>query len=262
LANLTVLFGVANDYGPLWSLAVEEHYYIAWPALVRWCSLRSLAALALGICVAEPLLRAIAFTTGHAGGITEYTWFVADGLAMGGAMAAVLRTSVRRRRLKTICARLLAIAAGAASLGGHFGVLTRDNLLGAALQSTVINLAFAGALLLVLLVGTGSWSGYVNNPALGFLGYISYGLYLIHLLIFRIYDKLSHLFWPQLQPRDGQFGLIVLRFVCVAGISAREENWQYKSHSDAAWTRYTINNWYCARRSWPGIYRIEGRGNS
>jgi peptidoglycan/LPS O-acetylase OafA/YrhL len=219
LANLTALFGVTNDYGPLWSLAVEEHFYIAWPLLVRRLSRRSVAALALGICVAEPVLRAVAFKTGHAFGIASYTWFVADGLAIGGASAVVLRSSVSRRQVKAMGLMLLGLAAGAAILGGPFGVLTRDNLLGAALQHTVINLAFTGVLLLVLLLGTSAWRGYANNPVLGFLGYISYGLYLIHLLIFRIYDKLTQVFWPQLQPRDGRFGLIVLRFVCVAGLS-------------------------------------------
>jgi peptidoglycan/LPS O-acetylase OafA/YrhL len=87
------------------------------------------------------------------------------------------------------------------------------------LQLTVVNLAFAGVLLLALLLGTSPWQGYVNSSGLRFLGYISYGLYLVHLLLFRIYDELSQLFWPQLQPRDGLFGLVVLRFVCVAGLS-------------------------------------------
>lgn len=219
LANLTVCFGVPNGYGPLWSLAVEEHYYIAWPALLRRSSLRSVAALALAICLAEPLLRAVAFKTGHASGIATYTWFVADGLAMGSGLAVVLRTSVSRWQLKAMGAMLLALAAGAAVLGRPFGMLTRDNLLGAALQLTVIHLAFAGVVLVVLLLGTSSWHGYVNSSVLGFLGYISYGLYLIHLLIFRAYDKLSQLFCPQLQPRDGQFGLIVLRFMCVFAVS-------------------------------------------
>ena len=219
LANVTPLLGVANDYGPLWSLAVEEHYYIAWPALLRRSSLRSVAALALGICLAEPLFRAIAFKTGHASGIGTYTWFVADGLAVGGGLAVVLRTSADRGQLTAVCALLLAISIAAAVLGSPFGVLTRDNLLGAALQLTVIHFAFAGVVLLVLLMGTSSWRGYVNVSLLAFLGYISYGLYLIHLLIFRLYDQLIRDCWPKLQPHDGQFGLVALRFVCVAGLS-------------------------------------------
>jgi peptidoglycan/LPS O-acetylase OafA/YrhL len=134
-------------------------------------------------------------------------------------LAVILRQALSRRQAKRICVLLLGFAGGAAVLGRPFGVLTRDNLLGAALQYTVVNLTFAGVVLLVLLLGTSSWSGYVNNSVLGFLGYISYGLYLIHLLIFRLYDKLSQLLWPQLRPCDGQFGLIVLRFLCASCIS-------------------------------------------
>jgi peptidoglycan/LPS O-acetylase OafA/YrhL len=216
LANLTILFRVPNDYGVLWSLAVEEHYYIVWPALLRRSSSRIAAALALGICLAEPLLRAVAYQSGHASGITTYTWFVADGLAIGSGLAVLVRSPASRTRLKAICALLFGLAVSAAVLGSPFGILTRDNLLGAALQFTVINLACAGLLLLVLLAGTSSWRGYVNNSLLSFLGYISYGLYLIHLLVFRLYDRLSQLFWPQLQPHNGQFGLAVLRFLCAA----------------------------------------------
>jgi peptidoglycan/LPS O-acetylase OafA/YrhL len=46
LSNVTDLFGVICAYGPLWSLAVEEHYYLIWPALVRNLTRRNLAICA------------------------------------------------------------------------------------------------------------------------------------------------------------------------------------------------------------------------
>jgi len=219
LANVTTLLGVANDYGPLWSLAVEEQYYIFWPAVVRRMGLLPLGLFSLAVCVIVPVLRAAAFLSGHAGGIAGYTWFVADGLAMGSVLAVMLRTSMSRRRVRTICVLLLSAGAGSVLLGARFGVLTRDNLLGAALQHTTINLIFAGVLLLFLLAGTGAGQRYVNSRVLGFFGYISYGLYLVHMLVFRIYDQLCGRFFSQLQPAEGQFGLVLVRFACAAGAS-------------------------------------------
>lgn len=219
LANITVLFGVANDYGPLWSLAVEEHYYIVWPAFVRRLSAPQVAWLAFAVCLGEPVLRAAAFRLGYDRGLASYTWFVADGLATGSLLAAILRTSISRGRVKAICALLLLSAASATALGRGRGLLTRDNLLGAALQHTLIDVAFAGVVLLFLLLGSSSWRSCVNSAALRFCGYISYGLYLIHLIVFRVYDRLVTSFWPALRPSDERFGLIVLRFACAAGLS-------------------------------------------
>ena len=79
--------------------------------------------------------------------------------------------------------------------------------LGASLQYSVIHIFFAGVLLLFLLLGTGPRKRYVNSATLRFFGYISYGLYLIHLLVFRIYDKILRYCSPQLLPSDGHFEL-------------------------------------------------------
>jgi peptidoglycan/LPS O-acetylase OafA/YrhL len=74
----------------------------------------------------------------------------------------------------------------------------------------------AGLVLLFLVLGTSSRKGLVNGSTLQFFGYISYGLYLFHPMIFRIYDKVTRIFWPWLQPSVGHFGLIVLRFAVVS----------------------------------------------
>ena len=45
LSNVTPLLGVPMQYGPLWSLAVEEHFYIAWPTAIRVLTRRKLIFL-------------------------------------------------------------------------------------------------------------------------------------------------------------------------------------------------------------------------
>ncbi|MFI5095949.1 MAG: acyltransferase family protein, partial [Candidatus Acidiferrales bacterium] len=103
--------------------------------------------------------------------------------------------------------------------GAPFGVLSRQTMLGASLQLTLVNTFFVGLLVLFLVLGSSSRKGLVNSSILQFFGYISYGLYLIHLMIFHMYDKVTRIFWPWLQPSAGHFGLIVLRFA-VGGAAA------------------------------------------
>jgi peptidoglycan/LPS O-acetylase OafA/YrhL len=211
LANVTDFFGVPCDYGPLWSLAVEEHFYILWPTFVRKLTGRHLALASALIILVTPILRAFAFATGH-GGIEWYTWFVADGLAAGSLLAVVLRTNICRAQVWRVSALLIVFSVCVAAIGAPFGIVTRARLLGAALQYSVVTLMGSGIILLVLLVGTSAARRWVTFRLLRFLGYLSYGLYLDHLLAFRLYDRFCLRFFPQLVPSSGNFPLICLRF--------------------------------------------------
>ena len=222
LANVTNFLGVACDYGPLWSLAVEEHFYILWPAVVRRLtiarlSMARLAWVSAAIVVLVPILRAVSYSLGWRDGLDWYTWFVVDSLAAGSLLAMLLRTSVTRRQVKSVCGMLLGSALMLALAGEPFGILTRNRLLGAALQLTLIHIFFSGILLLVLLAGSGAGKRYVNIPALRFLGYISYGLYLDHLLAFRMYDRICRHYLPQFVPSNFHFELVLLRFLVAGG---------------------------------------------
>jgi peptidoglycan/LPS O-acetylase OafA/YrhL len=212
LSNVTNLFGVSMDYHPLWSLAVEEHYYIVWPSVVRKLTPRFLALFSLAVCILVPVARALAFRSGHFQGGEWYTWFTADGLAEGSLLAIALRSSISRKLASIGAALLLTITPILLIGGAPFGMLSRQTLLGATLQLTLVNTFFAGLLVLFLLLGSGSLKALVNSSLLRFFGYISYGLYLIHLMIFHLYDKLTRMFWPWLQPSAEHFDLIVLRF--------------------------------------------------
>jgi peptidoglycan/LPS O-acetylase OafA/YrhL len=60
LANVTNLFGVPAQYAALWSLAVEEHFYLVWPTVVCALSRRAAAWCAAVIFIACPMLRTLA----------------------------------------------------------------------------------------------------------------------------------------------------------------------------------------------------------
>ena len=217
LANMTHFFGIACDYGPLWSLAVEEHFYILWPAVVRRLTLRCLAWVSASLLILIPALRATSFAMGHKAGLDWYTWFAADGLAAGSLLAILLRSAVTRKQVWTLCGALLGSSVIGGIVGAPFGIATRNRLLGAGLQWTTIHIFCAGILLLFLLAGTSSARRYVNLSVLRFFGYLSYGLYLYHMLAFRMYDRICRDYFPQLIPSNGHFKLVLLRFVLAGG---------------------------------------------
>jgi peptidoglycan/LPS O-acetylase OafA/YrhL len=177
---------------------------------------RFLALFSLALCILIPVARAVSFHYGHLLGGEWYTWFAADGLAEGSLLAIVLRGSVSRKQAVAGTAFLVTMATILVIAGAPFGILSRQTMLGASLQLTLVNTFFTGLLLLFLVLGTSSRRWLVNSTILVFFGYISYGLYLIHPMAFRIYDKVTGRFWPWLQPSVGHFGLIVLRFAVVS----------------------------------------------
>lgn len=77
------VFHVAVPHGPgvFWSLAVEEHFYLVWPWLVRILSRRILAMVCAALMVFEPVLRAV--YAGRGVDIYPLSWFRFDALASG-----------------------------------------------------------------------------------------------------------------------------------------------------------------------------------
>jgi len=222
LSNVTTLFGVPMQYGPLWSLAVEEHFYLLWPTAVRFCSRRRLAFLAGTVFLGCPLLRALAYALKLQYG-SGYTWLVADGLAAGALLALFCRQPGRERR-SVLRVSLLCMAAALLLLvvGLPFGILRSATLLGGgSLRVTLLNLFFAGALAAILLIGTSRWRRLVQVPILQFFGEISYGLYLIHMLCFDVFDHFAVRYIPSLSETavQGHFGLMALRFTLAAGFA-------------------------------------------
>jgi peptidoglycan/LPS O-acetylase OafA/YrhL len=215
LANVTVLFGVPMQFGVLWSLAVEEHFYLVWPIIIRNVSRSTAGAIAVVIAVGATLARVVTLWLGYDYG-SHYTWLVADALALGALLAVFMRGPLGTRAgLKLI---LLAAFLGSGALVLIDRPFHRP-LAGGALHITALNLLCTGAVGGTLLLGTSSWSFLVHHRTLRFFGEISYGLYLIHMLVFNIYDNLQQRLFPHLPLFKGHFDLMVIRFLTCGSIA-------------------------------------------
>lgn len=209
LSNSTPLFGIPIQFPVLWSLAVEEHYYLIWPTIMRKLKISELTVIGGTICLFALILRFAAFLSG-ANVFGHYTWLVCDGLAMGSLLAIVVRHYQSERSV------LWRIAASAAGYAMFCFILEKTRAVqytGAALQISYINAFYSSALLVLLLLGS-KYGGRLR--ALEFVGEISYGVYLIHMLLFEVFDTMARRHFPSLAPGHLGFAVSCLRFFIVA----------------------------------------------
>ncbi len=179
----------------LWSLAVEEHFYIFWPWFVKHFSRRRLVNVCLIILISSPILRLVAtvcfrlFFGAHSLPISLVfflTPFRLDGLAAGALLALFCETPspalqmLSRWSLPTflsLTAGFFALHAAAPAFDRDFGGLL-FNSIG---YSAVALIGFA--LISHLVLQPASWLARVFRfPALIFIGQISYGIYLYHVV--------------------------------------------------------------------------------
>lgn len=194
LANMPGLFlhGFYVPYSPLWSLAVEEQFYLVWPSVYRLLKMRGLLYLCLAMIVVCPLLRAAGLRhLIHTGEIFSKTWMIADNLAMGAVVAIVPRMTMLKLK-NFLLSGLTALGVSSASLivlaATHH--LLKDDLIGGSIGYSMIELLGVGCVVVMLYV-------YRSRPLqpgmkfFVFFGDISYGLYLIHMLCLEIYDRFA-----------------------------------------------------------------------
>ena len=170
--------------GQLWSLGVEEQFYLVWPLAVVLLGRRGLGWFAVAIILAAPAIRFLAIDllmVGRGFGwdtIYTVTLCRADALAAG-ALAAILARSGRLPRARSAWA--LAIAGGVLflatnwrirHLGGGTGVLHLKSI-----EFTWALAMWTGWLLVALRPGT--FTRMLSARPLRFVGFYSYTLYLV-----------------------------------------------------------------------------------
>jgi peptidoglycan/LPS O-acetylase OafA/YrhL len=221
-ANMMPLFGLSTPYGPLWSLAVEEHFYLAWPALVRHGPgiLGWICAL---ICVLGVCLRGISRAFDPLADLTSMTWFNLDGLVIG-ALAGVLLRRYQESRGRVAWLALAFFLASSVVFICLICMhqLARSTYLGGVLGPVAWSALFAGLLLFAVVLRS-RWPRFWGRRSpvvvLAWFGFISYGLYLFHVMIMQISD---HFLGGVIYPADFAHHpprVVLVRYMVVAGLA-------------------------------------------
>jgi peptidoglycan/LPS O-acetylase OafA/YrhL len=190
LSNMMPIFapGLASPghwmmVGHLWSLAVEEQFYLVWPFIVWHVrDRRTLLRVSLSIMAAALILRLVLVSRGVSYGyIFPILPTRIDTLVCGGIAALLVRGSSPR----CLPLRGVLLASGFASLALLFGMrfTTHGNQLLDTFGYTIIAICFA-CLVFSAQQGRGLIARIGRFHFLQFFGRYSYGLYLYHGLLF------------------------------------------------------------------------------
>ena len=170
--NLFTL-ALPGPIGPTWSLAIEEQFYLAWAPIARRLSLRYLAVILVTAFVVSPAVRA--WNTGLL--TPTHTLIHLDGLAIGSLIAVLLRMDTFSKSTW----HKLGLAGIALGLFGVGLMLYR----GTAFADTFLALGFGGMMIAAIVSAPGSFYARVLCAwPLKSIGTISYGLYMMHILVF------------------------------------------------------------------------------
>ena len=187
--DFTSLAGTNHLVGHLWSLAIEEQYYLVWPLIVFLFGRRSLIAITAMLVVAAVAMRFAMIANGD----VEIQVFVfsparMDALAVGSAIALLVRSQQGRAFLRAVAWPV----ASAAFIGLVAIFIYKDGLPAFDLMVVRVGLSllaafFGGVVAAVVLAPPASTLSRIFSwRPLRALGKYSYAIYVIHFPVVQI----------------------------------------------------------------------------
>jgi len=172
--------------GHLWSLCVEEQFYLVIPLAILFLDRRKLVAFLCLAIVVAPALRVLLHQYLPSHPAAQYTLTICrvDALAMGVLVAIAWRNEAWKAKLRE---HQTFIIAAVFLLLGVFAVLTiwqpSQYSLTMAWGLSALDALFTGVLIITLLVPNGTWGGICRSAFLIELGRVSFCLYVIHEIV-------------------------------------------------------------------------------
>jgi peptidoglycan/LPS O-acetylase OafA/YrhL len=170
--------------GQLWSLAIEEQFYLLMPLAVRFLPQRKLVPLLCMAVIGAPVGRVAAtyLMPQHPAAPYVLTLLRADALSIGVLLAVAWRSQCWRDRF--LRHRKLALVLGCLPLMASAFLMFSNpspySRAAAAWGLSSIDISCAFLLVLAIMFPTGVWASVCRWPFLAELGRLSYCLYVIH----------------------------------------------------------------------------------
>ncbi|HVM49407.1 MAG TPA: acyltransferase [Candidatus Acidoferrum sp.] len=183
--------------GHFWSLAVEEHFYILWPAMVFLLSRRGLVRVCFIVLVMCATVRATDAIMGQAGPlILQWTTLTrVDGLAIGGLLAIALRTPELKEHLPSGKYMTAGLWVFGVLVMGLMLMPRQVHFLPIPIFSETIVVSFLGLAVLAALQAQPGELYYqmLSSRVLVAFGKYSYGIYVIHGILRPVFAKVFNL---------------------------------------------------------------------
>lgn len=183
----------AGNLSHLWTLAVEEQFYIFWPLIILFVPKKYLLKSIIGIIIFGPVFRSCLFVIDGSSEWSSSFIHILTPSCMDcfglGALIAYYRIFERGRQIIKPKTAVLFLTLNITSI--LILIFFDENVISVFLFRFNISVVC----MFIILKGIRGFSGQVGrileNPALMFLGKISYGLYLYHNFIPLIYSTLG-----------------------------------------------------------------------
>jgi peptidoglycan/LPS O-acetylase OafA/YrhL len=178
---------VATVAAPLWSVSLEEQFYLIWPWVIRRGGPRRVALCAVGLMVFAMIVTlALGILHPNFDWVSKNSFTRVDGIAVGALLAVVLHGGTPTLSAGARGALFAASMAVLLWVAHDFGL----NHVPVALLPLVTGWPLAalacGGILLSVLGSTGRWTAPLRAGPLVYLGRISYGLYVYHELLLKV----------------------------------------------------------------------------
>lgn len=174
-----------NSAGPIhyWSLSVEEHFYLFWPLIIYYCSLKNIKWVILLLCAISFIVRFILIKNHIEESLFTFARF--DELAIGSFLAILeLQNKLVKQNLKKFITVFIIFLIPLIYISLNNG---NYSLLESCARYFVLAMVYGSFVAIAIIIEPENWlKKSLDNNTLKSIGKISFGLYVYHPICFDI----------------------------------------------------------------------------